>query len=672
MWGNAMRKVKNKKPIRLMAFRTLRANRLRNVVAVLAIALTTMLFAVVFTISMSFVEGFQQANFRAAGGLAHASFKNLTLEQYNELKNDPGIKAYSLRRIVGMPQEAPFHKTHVEVGYSDENDREWMMLKLKEGQYPEEGTAEAATDTRVLALLGVKPVIGAPFTLTFYVDGVKTTENFILSGFWEYDKAISASHVLVPQSRAEEIFAKLGTSGKDGMTSRYTMSTLFDNSMDIEGRVQKVLENSGYQNDDTTKENFVLVGVNWGYVSAQFAQNMDFVTVAGFVLLLLLILFTGYLIIYNVFQISVVGDIRFYGLLKTIGTTPRQLKRIIRIQALALSGVGIPLGLLLGYFLGVALAPAILSRMAGVMPDAQSASPVIFIGSSLFSLLTVLLSCARPGRVAARVSPIEAIRYTEVNGKKKSKRKMEVAVSPFRLAFFNLGRSRIKTVVTVLSLSLAIILLNLTFTFAAGFSMDKYLSRRMASDFIIAAAGYFQVAHNWAGDGVQQDAVTQIEQQGGIEAGGYTYGRVTPMQQFVPEERYRQNNSRHRTPEQLEQLVQNAERLPDGRLVDDQMDLYGMEDFPQGKLQVLAGDVGKLNDPSGGYIAAAFLADDYGKPKPESHWVQLGDRVTIRYIDEVEYFEPATGKVYRQEIPEGVEAGALEMRVLKQHEVTNY
>ena len=33
------------------------------------------------------------------------------------------------------------------------------------------------------------------------------------------------------------------------------------------------------------------------------------------------ILVTGYLIIYNIFQISVISDIRFYGLLKTIGTT---------------------------------------------------------------------------------------------------------------------------------------------------------------------------------------------------------------------------------------------------------------------------------------------------------------------------------------------------------------
>ena len=53
--------------------------------------------------------------------------------------------------------------------------------------------------------------------------------------------------------------------------------------------------------------------------------------------MLLLILFTGYLIIYNVFQISVTNDIRFYGLLKTLGTTGRQLRRIIHYQALALS-----------------------------------------------------------------------------------------------------------------------------------------------------------------------------------------------------------------------------------------------------------------------------------------------------------------------------------------------
>ncbi|MEI3362361.1 MAG: hypothetical protein V8R75_07215 [Oscillospiraceae bacterium] len=51
-------------------------------------------------------------------------------------------------------------------------------------------------------------------------------------------------------------------------------------------------------------------------------------------------------------------------------------------------------------------------------------SPLIFLASALFSLITVLLSCRKPGRMAAKVSPVEAVRYTEgSNLKTKAKRR---------------------------------------------------------------------------------------------------------------------------------------------------------------------------------------------------------------------------------------------------------
>ena len=79
-------------------------------------------------------------------------------------------------------------------------------------------------------------------------------------------------------------------------------------------------------------------GVNWAYSSS----TVDVTTLLLVVGVLLLILVSGYLIIYNIFYISVAHDIRFYGLLKTIGTTGKQLKRIVRRQALLLSCIGIP------------------------------------------------------------------------------------------------------------------------------------------------------------------------------------------------------------------------------------------------------------------------------------------------------------------------------------------
>lgn len=164
-------KVSNRGCIRHLSFRALLASRTRNLVAVLAIALTAVLFTSLFTIALSINEGIQQNNFRQAGGWSHGTFKYLTEEQFEELKDDPLIESWGLRRFVGMPTEVPFNKSHVEIGYSDANQAHWGYCDPIEGRLPQEGTNEAATDTHVLKLLGVEPEIGTQFTVTFDVDG---------------------------------------------------------------------------------------------------------------------------------------------------------------------------------------------------------------------------------------------------------------------------------------------------------------------------------------------------------------------------------------------------------------------------------------------------------------------------------------------------------------------
>lgn len=72
------------------------------------------------------------------------------------------------------------------------------------------------------------------------------------------------------------------------------------------------------------------------------------------------------------------GDIRFYGLLKTIGTTPRQLRHIITQEALFLCIIGIPVGLLLGYGIGAVLTPIALETTSIIGTKAAiSSSPII-------------------------------------------------------------------------------------------------------------------------------------------------------------------------------------------------------------------------------------------------------------------------------------------------------
>ena len=404
--------VRNRSCVRRLAFKSLRASRSRNLIAIAAIALTAVLFTSLFTIALSINEGIQQANFRQVGGFSHGGFKYLTEEQFEELKDDPLISQYGERRFLGMPMEAPFHKSHVEIGYSDANEAHWQYCDPAEGALPQEGTNQAATDTHVLELLGVEPEIGAEFTLSFEVDGHPTVQTFTLSGWWEYDEAVVANHVLIPESRLNEILDETGVepgSGAGGMTGSWNLEVMLKSgSRHIERDLIQILENHGYQSSEPG-ENYISTGVNWGYTGARLSDTLDPTVVLAITAVLLLILFTGYLIIYNVFQISVAGDIRFYGLLKTIGTTPRQLRRIIRIQALALSAIGIPIGLIAGWLLGGRLTPVIVSRLNAVVP-VTSVSPLIFAGAALFALFTVLLSCRRPGRMAARVSGSRSVR----------------------------------------------------------------------------------------------------------------------------------------------------------------------------------------------------------------------------------------------------------------------
>ena len=696
-----MIRVSNQKCIRLLARKSLAASRTRNLVAVSAIALTTILFTALFTIAMSINTAFQEANFRQVGSFSHGSFKYMTREQFEELKTDSRIREYGLRRFLGMPTGAPFQKNQVEISYCDSNSAHWMYCDPVKGRLPREGTDEAATDLEVLKLLGVTPRLGEQFTLTFPVDEVETTQTFTLCGWWEKDEIVVANHVLIPESRVDAVLSELSipTPASDGITGLYNMNVMFAGSGQIEKNMNAVLADHGYQSERRDAGlPYISAGVNWGYTGAQFAGSLDLPTVLSISAVLLLIIFTGYLIIYNVFQISVVSDIRFYGLLKTIGTTGRQIRRLIRTQAALLSLAGIPLGLFLGWLIGARLTPIVLSRLNGVMVDVISVHPFLFLFSILFALVTVLLSTGRPGRLAARISPVEAVRYTEggkmrraaglrmesasadrrshgvLSGRHRNESGHRTAPAAkkgflFRMAAANMGRSRSKTAVTILSLSLAIVLLNTTVMFTGGFDMDKYLAANSVSDFIAADAAYFQpgmLSFFSEENAMSPEYLKAVRAQEGITEGGLVYGQTGSVLEYITEDYFRHVQGAWSDAKTVDRLTENAHRNEAG-LIQDNAQLLGMEAYALDRLNVLEGDLSRLYEPGSHAIAAVYLSDDYGVPDMDSHWAKAGDRITLRHVEEWEYYDPETGKVYPDK--EAAEGQLYDTRPLKYTDV---
>ena len=80
--------VKNRNCIRKLSFQSLWASRKRNLIAVAAIVLTTLLFTSLFTVVMSINSSYQTYTFRQIGGYCHGTFKDVTEEQAEAICNN--------------------------------------------------------------------------------------------------------------------------------------------------------------------------------------------------------------------------------------------------------------------------------------------------------------------------------------------------------------------------------------------------------------------------------------------------------------------------------------------------------------------------------------------------------------------------------------------------------
>ena len=429
---------------------------------------------------------------------------------------------------------------------------------------------------------------------------------------------------------------------------RIDLNVMMASSMNIRGQMEQVDLDLGYAWDETGEGELVRIGVNWGYTSSQLGESIDASTLIAIVAFLALVIFTGYLIIYNIFQISVTGDIRFYGLLKTIGVTPRQLRRIIRQQALFLCVVGIPIGWLLGYGVGASLTPVVIAQTnldGGV--STVSTSPLIFFASALFALMTVLLSCSRPGKIASKVSPVEATKYTEIVRSKKKHRTTRGA-KVHQMAFANLGRNKRKTVLVVISLSLSVVLLNILVTFTGGFDMEKYLSQRTCADFIVSTTDYFR--YSYSGNFLSQEQIAQIEANTSPSLSGCGY-KLTGYLPYgwMSEEHWLQDMMHYTSEENAKALLEQQHRRDD--LVSQNAAIEGLDEALFEKLTVIAGDISPMFQEDSKAIAVVVLTDDYGNVSNLDFYPSLGAVQTITYISEGHYIDSRTGNLCNETTP---------------------
>ena len=606
----------NRPVLKLLAKRSLKAQ--KNTIAVLAIMLATLLFTSLFTIAISLQTAMQESNMRTTGTSAHAGIKRLSWEEYEKLSSDTGIKDIGYSIIIGNAVGDDFNKTPTELRYGDETYSELTFNTLDTGHLPEQKN-EIATSRIVLDAMGLPDKVGTQMKLTFTTDTDTFTDTFTLCGIWDGDAVAYRQTMLLSKAYAEQVAPVIhgetdGTTPPVG-TGYIDVVMMMPTAWNIEKQALDVT--SEYGLDER-------VSINDAYGMATVNLSSMLPLVAG----IAVIFIAGYLLIYNVFYISIAQDIRFYGMLKTLGTTTRQIRKIVYRKAIKLSLMGIPIGLLLGWPIGRLLLPAIVNMLTDDIRIVTTVNPLIFLVAIVFSAITVFISGQKPAILAAKVSPMETLHYIEQTGGKKKQRRSK-HISTMMMTKNNLTRNKKKVMIVTLSFALSIVLLNSVYTYVTSFDFDKFVADFSLTDFTVSDTTVINNYAPYNTANVSQDFISQTESLNGLEDIGNIY--LWTSKQPLSE------NDLARLQELSASSSDIANELENYRVRQEHgVNVYGLDDFPAEYVQVLDGELNteQWKARTGVYVTPLRMMGDGSlclyKP---------GDQISVTQLD-------GTNKVY--------------------------
>ena len=606
----------NRPVLKLLTKRSLKAQ--KNTIAVLAIMLATLLFTSLFTIAISLQTAMQESNMRTTGTSAHAGIKRLSWEEYEKLSSDTGIKDIGYSIIIGNAVGDDFNKTPTELRYGDETYSELTFNTPDTGHLPEQKN-EIATSRIVLDAMGLPDKVGTQMELTFTTDTDTFTDTFTLCGIWDGDAVAYRQTMLLSKSYTEQVAPVIhgetdGTTPPVG-TGYIDAVMMMPTAWNIEKQALDVT--SKYGLDER-------VSINDAYGMATVSLSSMLPLLTG----ITVIFIAGYLLIYNVFYISIAQDIRFYGMLKTLGTTARQIRKIVYKKAIKLSLMGIPIGLLLGWPIGRLLLPAIVNMLTDDIRIVTTVNPLIFLVAIVFSAITVFISCQKPAILAAKVSPMEALHYIEQTGGRKKQRRSK-HISTMMMAKNNLTRNKKKVMIVTLSFALSIVLLNSVYTYVNSFDFDKFVADFSLTDFTVSDTTVINNYAPYNTANVNQDFISQAESLNGLEDIGNIY-LWTSKQPLSDNDLARLQELSASSSDIANELENYSVRQEHG------VNVYGLDDFSAEYVQVLDGELNteQWKAGTGVYVTPLRMMGDGSlclyKP---------GDQISVTQLD-------GTNKVY--------------------------
>ena len=468
-----MKKGKNTAITKLIK-QSLRYNKKRNFFIVFTIILTSFMIASVFSIGMGYYESIKMQEKRLEGSLAQVAIGSPTDEQMQILQELDYVKHVGIAHAVGETYDIP-KLGKLLLAYV--NDVQWEEMFVPtftnvEGNYPKQRN-EIMLSRHILEAMGMENAkIGMeiPLKVDIYGTDEQVSEVFILSGIHTEFSHVNGGFVAAYTSY--ELAKEYGVVASDNTT----VNIMFRDEKNEDYYIQQLKNDLNIEKQQ-----------NGIQVASFEVIQVDTTLYIIFGVIIVFLMLTGYLLIYNVMYISIANDVRFYGMIKAIGMTSKQIKQMVKGQITILFAAGVSIGIILAIIISLILIPLIINN-SGVQTGAVvSFSPYIYVGTIVFTGITVYLGVSIPIKISMNVSPVEALKYVgELDEGQRKYLPFKGKLS--RLAFINLLRTKKQSSYVIMSLFMGIIVFKIVLTIVDSWDIERRIQANFTHDFLISAS----------------------------------------------------------------------------------------------------------------------------------------------------------------------------------------
>lgn len=510
-----------------LALRHLKQNKTRSVLTVLGITISVVMLTVIFTCATSFAHYYGERAINTNGNW-HFFVKTDYESAKKYLLSDSSLKDIGFEKDLSSEEQSykiySDKANYLRIGTIYQGNEQYIKDTVTckyDGTLPKSDN-EIMVEQSLIKNNGLDLKIGDEIKIAV---GSRLKGDFVIlpiKGDYQFGERF--------EKEKDETFKVVGILHDNEPTERGAiirgMSDLSSKNLIAYGKLKHITPfsyikmNGIFDKFGFTKKNRVFnVGENAGLLNSRLAFSIDKdnlpqvlkLTAIGIVVFAVIFV-SSFAMIYNSFALSVGEQIKYLGMLSSVGATRKQKKKTLYFEGAVLGGIGIILGIALGllatFISQSAMNAKIMTIMEGYNNNIKYSTHIswwVLCLIVILAALTVFVSIISPVQKAARITAIDAIRKTDEIKRKGKIRTPFIITKLFGfegdIAFKNLRRNgrKSRTIIACICIC-AVLFLSCNYfceTFKDASSLDYELPYQISFQYSAESKAQLEKARNY-------------------------------------------------------------------------------------------------------------------------------------------------------------------------------